>query len=153
MDENPQLGRLPSCQILFRALPYKELVRPSDGKHKHQTFMLRPNEGGLSLFTSIEACKAHFDQPIFGIRSVQVHALRQYGLDAFPDEATHANIRRANRDNIPNKNQSQPEAFQIADDLMDRSRPIAYWNEPGADERFARELEDKREARRQAAGQ
>jgi hypothetical protein len=152
MDENPQLSRLPSCQILFRALPYKDLVRPSDGKHRHQSFMLRPDEGGLSLFTSIQGCKEHFEQPIFGIRSAQVSALREYGLEVFPDADDHGNIRQADGQSIPHKSQNPPAAFQVADDLMDRSRPVDYWNESNADELFARDLEAKREARR-AAGQ
>lgn len=149
MDENPQLGRLPSCQILFRALPYPELVRRSDGKHKHQTFMLRPNEDGLSLFTSIEACKAEFDNPIFGIRSVQIGELQEYGLDVFLDSPAHGNIRYANGENIPSKHQDPTGAFQVADDLMDRSRPVPYWQDENADERFNRELQEKRQARQE----
>lgn len=78
MDANAQVPQPQSCEILFRALPYPDLVRKSDGEHKHQTFMLRANEEGLSLFTSIADCKAHFDQPIFGIRSVRVGTLRDY---------------------------------------------------------------------------
>lgn len=147
MDENPQAVRLPSCQILFRALPYPDLIRRSDGKHKHQTFMLRPNEDGLSLFTSIEACKGEFDSPIFGVRSLHIGQLREYGLDVFLDSPAHGNIKYANGNNIPSKNQDHSRAFQVADDLMDRSRPVSYWDAEDADERFNQELEAKRAAR------
>lgn len=148
MEENPDARSDPfQCSdILFRAVPYEDLVRKSDGVHKHQTFIRRSQQDpdGISLFTSIQDCKDAFEDPIFGIRSVHIGTLRDYELEAFRSSLTHANIRQNNGQNIPSRDDDHARAFQIADDLMGRSRPIAYWNDENADERFNAEVEAKR---------
>lgn len=153
MQENPQLPRFESCTILYRAIPYPEWVRRSDGVHKHQTFMLRSGEDGLSLFASIEACKNHFNEPIFGVRSIKVQALQDHNLDVFRDDANHSNIKFADGERLPQKKEQPAEALNMADDLMAMSRPIPYWENQDADEQFAAEIEAKVEAKRAAAGE
>lgn len=149
MNENPHaplIETYPCEQILFRALPFEGLVRRSDGVHKRQTFIRREEKDpkGLSLFTSIAACKAAMERPIYGVRSVHVGTLRDYNLDVFPDTVDHGNIRYRNGENIPSRETNHPLAFQIADDLMSRSRPIHYWDAEDADARFQAEMEAKR---------
>jgi hypothetical protein len=71
----------------------------------------------------------------------------------FPDAPVHANIKKANGESIPNKSQDPPTAFQIADDLMERSRPVTYWEAPDADILFQAELKAKREQKQRGAVQ
>jgi hypothetical protein len=148
MDENPQAppAEFQCSDILFRALPVYYLVR-EDGTHHPKVFIRRENHpAGLSLFTTIRGCKENpdFQNPIFGVRSVHVGRLRDNGLEVFPTSDTHANIRYRDGTNLPLRREDEIRAKNMADLLMELSRPVSYWNEENADGRFQLELEAKR---------
>jgi len=156
MDENPR-APLPSfdcSDFLFRAVAYPELVRKSDGAHKWQTFARREQQDseGLSVMTSIELCKHNpaFEKPIAGVRSIHVGWLRDHGFDAFRTSLDHANIRFLGGENLPLRSGDQVAAQNSANDLLSLSRPVAYWAEENADDRFRAELQATRAARNHA---
>src|SRR5687767_6050173 len=97
MDDYPHrpdvAGFNPS--VVYRALPYDNLLR-KDGSHKPNVFFrhARRDTNGLSVTTTIRACKAQFERPLYGIRRVNVTALRLLGLQLFPDSGSHANVRK-----------------------------------------------------------
>lgn len=138
MDENPHVPAPFSCDtILFRAIPYDSLVRKS-GEHKEGVFFRRQlnDPNGLSVATTIRACKELFNQPIFGVRSLHVGRLRDYGLELFDLLNQHANIRNPDGTNIPTKAENEIAARNIAADLMEISRPVEDWDAENADELF-----------------
>jgi hypothetical protein len=149
MDENPHVPQPTyACdEILFRALPYPELIR-KNGEHKINVFYRREvsDPHGLSVATSIRACKAQFDNPIAGVRSIHIGRLRDYGLELFDRTNNHANIRYADGSNIPARTADEPTARNIAEDLLNLSQPISYWDEDDADERFRAEYQARRAA-------
>jgi hypothetical protein len=155
MDANPypQLP-YPCSTILFRAITSQYWIK--NGEHKPTVFFRRENSDprGISLFNSIQACRTSMPSGIiYGVGSVHVGRLfdAPSGLWLFPDEndPTHANIRFRNGDLTPRLS-DDPSCRPIGDDLMSVSRPVDFWEHPNADERFAQELEAKREARRAA---
>lgn len=151
MNENPVPPALTCQTILFRAIPFPELIK--HGEHKPKIFYRRQNgdSQGISLFTSIEHCRATFGAPIYGVRSVHVGKLLdlETGLSVVPDadSPNHLNIKYRNGDLTPRLIDDAPACRNLGDDLMSVSRPVAYWNEDNADERFQAELQAKREAR------
>jgi len=134
MDANPHppAEDYPCDKILFRAIPYDTLLR-KNGTPKDGVFLLRATSdpNGLSVTTTIRACREQFDRPIFGILSLHVGRLRDYGVEAFPSTETHVNIRP-----IPTRDENEPLARQIAADLMAMSRPVENWDAENADELF-----------------
>jgi hypothetical protein len=150
MNENPVPQPLPCETILFRAIPYPDLIK---GGHKPKIFFRRENSDsdGISLFTSIAQCHAAFNQPIYGIRSVHVGRLLdlQAGLSVFPDEDSddHFNIKHRDGELTPSLVRDAAACRNLGDDLMSVSRPVDYWNEDDADERFQAEIEAKRQDR------
>jgi hypothetical protein len=143
-----------SCQtILFRAIPYDNLLFKKTGEHKPNVFFRRASSDphGLSLVDSIQGCKDVFGLPIFGVRSIHVGAMLDLNQDLwlFPDAdaPSHANIRHRNGDLTPRLVDNDPECRNLADDLMRISRPVEYWHEENADERFQAELAGKRAGR------
>ena len=134
-DPHPQ-GEIPfNPTVVYRALPYENLIRRT-GEHKENTFYRHPRRDpdGLSVTTSIAACKAQFQRPIFGIRRVDVAAVRAYGLEFFPDSDSHANIRFPDGTNIPVPGVDDPTGKNIASDLMSMSVPVDHWDAENADE-------------------
>lgn len=142
---------LPCDAILFRAVIYENLVRKSDGSHKPRTFIRRrendPN--GLSVSTTIDGCRRSLPAGIFGVRTIHVGTLRDHGFDVVMDSQTHGNLRLASGENTPRTQDNEPLANTLAEQLLNISRPVEYWNDPDADERCARELEQKRAAKRE----
>jgi hypothetical protein len=137
MDGNPHAPRAGQFDppVVYRALPYDNLIK-RDGSHKDNVFHRHPRRdpNGLSVTTTIRECKALFERPIFGVRRVNVGALREYGLELFPTSATHANIRFRNGENIPVLAENPNLARDIAGDLMRMSDPIPHWDAQNADE-------------------
>ena len=138
MDDHPPPHALHDTfnpRFVYRALPYDDLLNRT-GKHRDNTFFrhLTRDTHGMSVTTSIASCKAQFDRPIFGIRRVDVAAVRQYGLEVFPTSPTHANIRFANGTNVPATREDDTLARDIAAALMRMSVPIEHWNADDADE-------------------
>lgn len=134
MDANPRPPEeaYPCDKILFRAIPYDTLLR-KDGTPKDGVFFRRATSdpNGLSVTTTIQACKEQFDRSIFGILSLHTGRVRDYELEVFPTSETHANIRY-----IPTRDENDPLARQIASDLMAMSRPVEDWDAENADELF-----------------
>lgn len=146
MDENPHVpAPLPCDVIVFRAIPYDNLIR-KNGEHKEGIFIRRQvsDPRGLSVATTIRACKELFNEPIFGVRTLHIGRLREYGLELFDLRGQHANIRNPDNTNIPTRLDDEITAKNIAADLMNMSRPIPYWDDENADERFQAEYLAKR---------
>ena len=144
MDANP-LPPLPCDTILFRALIYDNLIS-KDGSHKLQTFIRRreADPHGLSLVDTIQHCKEGMQRGIFGVRSVHVGTLRDNGFDVIPDTTHHGNLRLIDGQNLPRRQDDELEANRLAEVLMNCSRPVAYFNDDDADDRFQAEIEAKR---------
>lgn len=123
---------LQCSDIVFRAVPYPNLVR-SNGTHKNGVFYRREEQdpNGLSVTTTIADCKAQFDSPICGVRSLHVGLLRDRGFDTLSSSPTHANIQ-----NIPIRKTSEVDARNIAELLLEISRPVDNWQADNADELF-----------------
>jgi hypothetical protein len=130
MDEEPNVAAYPCETILFRAIPYSSLLR-KDRPLKPGVFFRRERSdpNGLSVTTTVRACKAQFNEPIFGMRSLHAGRLRAYGLELFPTSPTHANIRY-----VPTRAENETAARNIADDLMAMSRSVPNWEADNADE-------------------
>lgn len=147
MDENP-LPPLPCDAILFRALIYENLIA-KDGSHKVATFIRRreADPNGLSISDTIQHCKESMPTGIiFGVRSVHIGTLRDNGFDVFLDSPGHGNLKFSNGTLTPRRQDNETQANDTAEALLKYSRPVDYWDDEDADERFNRELEVKRGA-------
>src|SRR4051812_42375882 len=136
--ESPDFPANPA--FVYRALPYDDLLSKAGRVHKDKTFLRHPvrDKNGLSVTASIAACKAQFTREIFGIRRVNVTALRECGLELFPTSNSHANIRFADNSNIPlARGADDPAAREIAAKLMKASEPVLHWEDANADSREA----------------
>jgi hypothetical protein len=136
MAEDPRNAPPLQCSdIVFRAVAYPNLVR-GNGSHKNGVFYRREDKdpNGLSVTTTIAACKAQFtDAPICGVRSLHIGLLRDRGFDTLPSPCwpTHANIQ-----NIPIRKTDELAARNIAELLLEISRPVDNWQADNADELF-----------------
>jgi hypothetical protein len=157
MDERPHVQLpYPCSTILFRAVTSEYWIK--NGKHKPTIFFRRENSDprGISLFDSIQGCKDSMPSGvIYGVRSVHVGRLfdAPSELALFPDEndPSHCNIRFRDGTLTPRLVDDDGSICRnIGDDLMLASRPVEYWDTPNADERFAREVEAKQQARHAA---
>jgi hypothetical protein len=151
MDENP-LPPLPCEAILFRAIINSGSFK-KDGSPKPQIFIRRreADPNGLSITDTIQHCKESMPSGlIFGVRSVHIGTLRDNGFDVFPDSPTHGNLKFSDGTLTPRRQDNEPQANDVAELLMRCSRPIPYWDEEGADERFQAEIAGKIEAKRAA---
>lgn len=156
MNERPRVQLPYPCNtILFRAITSEYWVK--NGRHKPTVFFRRENSDshGISLFDSIQACKTSMPSGIiYGVRSV--HAGRLFdapsNLSLFSDEhdPAHCNIRFRDGTLTPRLVDDSPACRNIGDDLMSVSRPVDYWNEDDADERFQAEIKAEIEAKRAA---
>ncbi|MCC3440184.1 hypothetical protein, partial [Microcoleus sp. PH2017_05_CCC_O_A] len=85
-------------------------------------YLLRPNEPGLSVtiasVCSPEQCAAKF-RNCYGVASLQVGQIRELGLDAVPDSASHAQIV-----GLPYVTDDRDRAERLADLLAERSRIV-----------------------------
>jgi hypothetical protein len=152
MDPHP-LPELACETVLFHAIIYENHLN-KDGSHKPQTFIRRREAdlNGLSVNTSIRGCEQGLTRGIFGVRTVHIGTLRDLGFDVFMDSPDHGNIRFADGRLTPRRQDNEQGANDTAELLLGCTRPVPYWRQPNADDQFARELAEKREARR-AAGQ
>lgn len=143
------LPPLPCEAILFRAIINPDHFR-KDGSPKLQIFIRRreSDSNGLSIGDTIQHCKESMPSGvIFGVRSVHIGTLRDNGFDVFPDSPTHGNLKFADGTLTPRRQDNEIQANDVAELLMRCSRPVPYWNEANADERFQAEIEAKRAAR------
>jgi hypothetical protein len=153
MDGRPHVQLPYPCNtILFRAVTSSYWIK--NGEHQPKIFFRRENSDprGISLFDSIEACKTSMPSGIiYGVRSVHVGRLfdAPSGIWLFPDNSdpSHCNIRFRDGTLTPRLTDDGPACRNVGDDLMSVSRPVDYWSDDNADERFQAELEAKRAAR------
>lgn len=153
MDPQPHVQLPYPCDtILFRAVISPYWIKK--GEHKATVFFRREGNdpSGVSLFDSIEACKTSMPSGIiYGVRSVHVGRLfdSPSGLWLFPDgdDPSHCNIRLRDGTVTPRLSEDAATCRNLAEDLMAVSRPVEYWQQGNADERFQAELQAKRDAR------
>lgn len=153
MDVQPHVQLPYPCNtILFRAVISPYWIK--NGKHLPKIFFRRENSdpSGMSLFDTIEACKTSMPSGIiYGVRSVHVGRLfdAPSGVWLFPDDddLSHCNIRFRDGSLTPRLVDDPAACRNVGDDLMSVSRPVEYWEQDDADERFEAEIEAKRAAR------
>ena len=114
---------LDESAIVYRALLRRQLIDEENNSVLLFAYLLRANEPGLSVtiasVSSPEQCAAKF-RNCYGVASIQVGQIRELGLDAIPDSASHAQIV-----GLPYVTEDRNRAERLADLLADRS--IIVW--------------------------
>ena len=113
---------LPESAIVYRALLRRQWIDETSDLVLLFAYLLRPNEPGLSVtiasVCSPEQCAAKF-RNCYGVASIQVGQIRELGLDAVPDSASHAQIV-----GLPYVTDDPDRAERLADLLAERSRLV-----------------------------
>ncbi|MEG4347286.1 hypothetical protein QUB70_28985 [Microcoleus sp. A003_D6] len=90
-----ELEPLDESAIVYRALLRRQWIDETSDLVLLFAYLLRANEPGLSVtiasVRSPEQCAAKFIN-CYGVASIQVGQIRELGLDAVPDSASHAQI-------------------------------------------------------------
>ena len=142
----------PCHTILFRAIPDVHLLDKHQ-KPKKNCFYRRENSDprGISLFSTIQACKDSCRREMFGVQSVHVGHLYDLpsGLWLFPDDndLAHANIRFRDGQLTPRVSDNLTDCQNIGRDLMSVSRIVEFWRDDNADQLFQDDYAAKRAAR------
>lgn len=122
-SSDSEFERLPESAIVYRALLRKQWIDETSDLVLLFAYLLRPNEPGLSVtiasVCSPEQCAAKFKN-CYGVASIQVGQIRELGLDAVPDSASHAQIV-----GLPDVTDNPDRAERLADLLADSS--IIVW--------------------------
>ncbi|MEG3847637.1 hypothetical protein QT971_26740 [Microcoleus sp. herbarium19] len=109
--------------IVYRALLRRQWIDETSDLVLLFAYLLRSNEPGLSVtiasVCSPEQCAAKF-RNCYGVASIQVGQIRELGLDAVPDSASHAQIV-----GLPYVTDDRDRAERLADLLAERS--IIVW--------------------------
>jgi hypothetical protein len=118
MSTKYQFNSLPDSAIVYRALLGKHWIDDAN-LVLFFAYLLRTNEPGLSVtiasVCSPEQCAAKFKN-CYGVASLQVGQIRELGLDAVPDSASHAQIV-----GLPHVKDDRDKAERLADLLAQRS--------------------------------
>jgi len=118
MSTKNQFNSLPDSAIVYRALLRRQWIDEAN-LVVFSAYLLRPNDRGLSVtiasVCSPEQCAAKFNN-CFGVASRQVGQIRELGLDAVPDSASHAEIV-----GLPQVKDDRDKAERLADLLAQRS--------------------------------
>jgi len=118
MNTKYQFNSLPNSAIVYRALLRRQWIDEAN-LVEFSAYLLRANEPGLSVtiasVCSPEQCAAKFNN-CFGVASLQVGQIRELGLDAVPDSASHALIV-----GLPQVKDDRNKAERLADLLAQRS--------------------------------
>jgi hypothetical protein len=115
------------AQIVYRAIPRSDWLDES-GDPTIDNYLRRERDvDGLSVSSSLADCKANFQRPIYGVMSLHVGKVRDLGLEIIPDEPSHAAINDGER-RLPFRNENEIEALNLADELLQLSRPVPDWN-------------------------
>ena len=118
MSTKYQFNTLPDSAIVYRALLRRQWIDEAN-LVVFSAYLLRANEPGLSVtiasVCSPEQCAAKFNN-CFGVASLQVGQIRELGLDAVPDSASHALIV-----GLPQVKDDRNRAERLADLLAQRS--------------------------------
>ncbi|MCC3446805.1 MAG: hypothetical protein JGK04_04600 [Microcoleus sp. PH2017_39_LGB_O_B] len=122
MTTNYEFDSLADSAIVYRALLRRQWIDETSDIVLLFAYLLRPNEPGLSVtiasVCSPEQCAAKFNN-CFGVASLQVGQIRELGLDAVPDSASHAQIV-----GLPYVTDDRDRAERLADLLAERSRIV-----------------------------
>ncbi|MEG5035559.1 hypothetical protein [Microcoleus sp. AT3-D2] len=122
MSTNYPFDALADSAIVYRALLRRSWIDEAN-LVVFFAYLLRPNEAGLSVtiasVCSPEQCAAKF-QNCYGVASLQVGQIRELGLDAVSDSASHAQIV-----GLPHVKDDRDRAERLADLLAERS--IIVW--------------------------
>ncbi|MEG3861223.1 hypothetical protein [Microcoleus sp. herbarium12] len=114
---------LPESAIVYRALLRRQWIDEANNLVVSSAYLLRANEPGLSVtiasVCSPEQCAAKF-RNCYGVASLQVGQIRELGLDAVPDSASHAQIV-----GLPYVIDDRDRAERLADLLAEQS--IVIW--------------------------
>ena len=118
MTTNYPFDSLADSAIVYRALLGKHWIDEANLVLSF-AYLLRINEAGLSVkiasVCSPEQCAAKFKN-CYGVASLQVGQIRELGLDAVPDSASHAQIV-----GLPHVKDDRDKAERLADLLAQRS--------------------------------
>ncbi|MEG4352887.1 hypothetical protein QUA70_02820 [Microcoleus sp. LAD1_D5] len=118
MSTKNHFNSLPDSAIVYRALLRRQWIDEAN-LVVSSAYLLRANELGLSVtiasVCSPEQCAAKFNN-CFGVASLQVGQIRELGLDAVPDSASHALIV-----GLPQVKDDRNRAERLADLLAQRS--------------------------------
>ncbi|MEG4588833.1 hypothetical protein QUA54_26995 [Microcoleus sp. MOSTC5] len=121
MNTKYQFNTLPDSAIVYRALLRRQWIDEAN-LVVSSAYLLRANEPGLSVtiasVCSPEQCAAKFNY-CYGVASLQVGQIRELGLDAVPDSASHAQIV-----GLPYVTDDRDTAERLADLLAERSRIV-----------------------------
>ncbi|MEG3899458.1 MULTISPECIES: hypothetical protein [unclassified Microcoleus] len=121
MSTKNHFNSLPDSAIVYRALLRRQWIDEAN-LVVSSAYLLRANEPGLSVtiasVCSPEQCAAKFNN-CFGVASLQVGQIRELGLDAVPDSASHALIV-----GLPQVKDDRNRAERLADLLAQRSSII-----------------------------
>jgi hypothetical protein len=122
MTTNYGFDSLTDSAIVYRALLRRQWIDETSDIVLLFAYLLRPNEPGLSVtiasVCSPEQCAAKFKN-CYGVASIQVGQIRELGLDAIPDSASHAQIV-----GLPCVKDNRDRAERLADLLAERSRIV-----------------------------
>jgi hypothetical protein len=122
MTTNYEFDSLADSAIVYRALLRRQWIDETSDIVLLFAYLLRPNEPGLSVtiasVCSPEQCAAKF-RNCYGVASLQVGQIRELGLDAVPDSASHALIV-----GLPQVKDDRDRAERLADLLAERSRIV-----------------------------
>ena len=118
MSTKNHFNTLPDSAIVYRALLRRQSIDEAN-LVVFSVYLLRANEPGLSVtiasVCSPEQCAAKFNN-CYGVASLQVGQIRELGLDAVPDSASHALIV-----GLPQVKDDRNRAERLADLLAQRS--------------------------------
>ena len=118
MTTNYPFNSLPDSAIVYRALLRRQWIDEAN-LVVSSAYLLRTKDAGLSVTIasacSPEQCAAKFNN-CFGVASLQVGQIRELGLDAVPDSASHAQIV-----GLPQVKDDRNRAERLADLLAQRS--------------------------------
>jgi len=117
MSTKNHFNTLPDSAIVYRALLRRQWIDEAN-LVEFSAYLLRPNEPGLSVtiasICSPEQGAAKFNN-CYGVASLQVGQIRELGLDAVPDSASHALIV-----GLPHVKDDRDKAERLADLLAQR---------------------------------
>ena len=110
-------------QSLYRAILYNDQLKKNNVEVTHTLFYRFDKDvSGISVDTTPEACRANFQQPIFGLVDMtagQIREVVRFGgdhIEPVPATATHGNIKK-----VPFRDDNRIEATRIAKELARRA--------------------------------
>jgi hypothetical protein len=125
----PGLEAYPADQSLYRAILNHDQLKKNNAEVKHSLFYRYGKDvSGVSVDTAPEACRANFQQPIFGLIDITAGQIREVvrydgeHLDAVPSTTTHGNMKK-----VPYRDEDQIESTRIAKELARRAHVYEHY--------------------------